>query len=146
MVWRQKKERRDDPLLRYLHYARNSNEHGIERVVQSTGFNRHPFERRPLLVNERIPLRAEQLNQITLEPAPDSLTADVIAAGPTLRPMRARDERYHDYCDPPETHLGIPIEFPDFADSLASAALPYLRDMVADAEAFLPGSSNVIAK
>ncbi len=30
---RKKKERRDDPLLRYLHFAWNSDEHGVERVV-----------------------------------------------------------------------------------------------------------------
>src|SRR3977135_1049935 len=35
-----KKERRGDPLLRYLHAARNSNEHGIERVVEQTGPNK----------------------------------------------------------------------------------------------------------
>ena len=33
---RKKRERRKDPLLKYLHAARNSNEHGIERIVEST--------------------------------------------------------------------------------------------------------------
>jgi hypothetical protein len=31
-----KKARKDDQLLRYLHFARNSNEHGIERVVATS--------------------------------------------------------------------------------------------------------------
>ncbi len=34
---RKKKERKDDPVLRYLHYARNSDEHGIERVAARGG-------------------------------------------------------------------------------------------------------------
>src|SRR5438132_1660188 len=32
-----KKERKDDELLRYIHHARNSDEHGIEHVTERRG-------------------------------------------------------------------------------------------------------------
>jgi hypothetical protein len=48
---RKKKERKDDPLLRYLHFARNADEHGIERVV-SRVHNGPFFGHKPKLVSE----------------------------------------------------------------------------------------------
>jgi hypothetical protein len=134
-----KKERRDDPLLRYLHAARNSNEHGIERVVEASGPSVDPFGYpRQLNVNERVPVRIQQLNKETLEPEPSGIDAEVIAHGPTLRPIRAHDTRFNSYCDPPLEHLGQPIEFASFAASLCAAALPYLRAFVSDAGALVP--------
>ncbi len=48
---RKKKERKDDPLLRFLHHARNSDEHGIERVAERGG-NPRDIEGTPLMFNE----------------------------------------------------------------------------------------------
>jgi hypothetical protein len=141
---RKKSERRKDPLLRYLHYARNSNEHGIERVVRSTGDNNHPFEGRKMRVNERFATTVQQVDPVT------KVTFGAIAtgtfAGPTLKPIRAHDRRFNDHCDPPEEHRGTLIDLPDFADSLGGAALPYLREMIGEAEGLAAGSSNTIAK
>lgn len=140
---RKKRERKDDPLLRYLHYARNSNEHGIERVVQPTGPNMNGMTGEKLRVNERVPVTFEHIDRVTMQPS--GLKGKGVFAGPTLKPIRAHDRRFGDYCDPPVEHLGSVIEFADFADSLGVAALPYLRLLVADAEA-LTGASSAIAK
>ena len=132
---RKKGERRNDPLLKYLHAARNSNEHGIERVVESTGPNQDLYGNK-LNVNERLPVNFEELDPTTLLPA--GLSGTGVLAGPTLRPIRAHDRRFNAFCDPPTMHLGKEIEFANFADALAEAAMPYLRLLVADAEALVP--------
>ena len=132
---KKKAERRNDPLLHYLHRARNSNEHGIKRVVTTTGPN-HDLTGRELGVNERIPTEAEFFNPDTLEATSERIKG--VLAGPTLKPIRAHDSRFNDYCDPPTSHLGKPIEFAEFSDSLAEAVLPYLRALVKEAEALLP--------
>jgi len=136
---RRKKERKDDPLLRYLHFARNSDEHGIERVAATTNNNRDMLGRQ-MKFNERVPLKAQLCNSVHNEP--EGPYFDVILAGPTLKPVRANDRRFGDYCDPPETHFGKEIQFHGFVDYLAEAALPYLRAMVDEAEKL----SNTIAK
>jgi hypothetical protein len=134
-----KRERKDDPLLRYLHFARNSDEHGIERVAASTGPNRD-LAGRPLKFNERVPLKAQKLHKITQEP--EGALIDVVLAGPTLKPVRVNDRRYGDYCDPPKTHIGKEILYSDFVDHLAETALPYLLGMLEEAEEL----SKTIAK
>jgi hypothetical protein len=50
---RKKKERKDDPVLRYLHHARNSDEHGIERVAARGGNERDLLAGEKLKFNER---------------------------------------------------------------------------------------------
>src|SRR5690606_27755019 len=51
---RKKKERKDDPLLRYLHYARNSDEHGVQRLVERrTKGDRPLFGGAPLKFGEK---------------------------------------------------------------------------------------------
>ena len=64
-------------------------------------------------------------------------------AGPTLRPVRAHDNRYSDYCDPPTTHLGSQIIYSDFVDGIAAAAFGYLEQMISEAEEL---ASRAIAK
>lgn len=121
-------------MLRYLHAARNSNEHGIERVVEQTGPNQDLMGRK-LSVNERLAVQFEFMDENTMRPTSERHKG--VLAGPTLKPIRAHDDRFGDYCDPPRTHLGEEIDFADFADSLANVALPYLRSLVAEAEALV---------
>jgi hypothetical protein len=103
---RKKKERKDDELLRYLHFARNSDEHGIERVAATSGDN-FGLDGRKRRFNERQPYKAQMLDQVTQEPVGE--TVDVVIAGPTLKPIRVTDSRFGDFCDPPKTHRGKPI-------------------------------------
>jgi hypothetical protein len=130
---KKKKKRKTDPLLRYLHFARNSSEHGIERVAATTAENIDLSGRR-LAFNERIPYQLQVLDQVTR--LPTGKTIDCVMAGPTLKPVRATDRRFNDFCDPPTTHMGDPIPYAaDFLDGIAEAAIPYLKQIVAEAEA-----------
>jgi hypothetical protein len=57
------KERKDDPLLRYLQQAQNSEEQGIERVVASEGNSRDLPDGRPLKFGERVAQENTNLRQ-----------------------------------------------------------------------------------
>ncbi|MGB8737108.1 MAG: hypothetical protein WCD20_13485, partial [Rhodomicrobium sp.] len=116
---RKKNERKKDRLLKYLHHARNSNEHGIERVVGTTPPN-FDLLGRPLKFNERHSLMIDILDGVTKLPIGGKREA--VLAGPTLKPIRAYDRKYGDYFDPPKTHLGKEIKCPDFVDSLGEVA------------------------
>lgn len=138
---RKKKERKDDPLLRYLHFARNSDEHGIERVAATTKDN--TWQGRKLKFNERIPVKAALEDRTTGKP---EKWLDAVVAGPTLRPIRVHDRRYGDHCDPPKTHMGKEISYHGFLDGLATVAIGYLRGLVAEAESLSGGASSSIAR
>jgi hypothetical protein len=112
-----KHDQKVDPLLRYLHFARNSNEHGIERVAATTPNNR--FQGRELKFNERIPVKIAPADPVARQPTGPFV--DAVAAGPTLRPSRVRN-RGQD-CDPPHTHFGVEIQLASFVDGLAEAAI-----------------------
>jgi hypothetical protein len=133
---RKKRARKDDQLLRYLHFARNSNEHGIERVVATSASNFH--RGRPLGFNERIPVKIHAVDQATMLPIVGE-SAEGVIAGPTIRPVRAHDRRYNDYCDPPTEHLGRPINFGgNFCYEVGLLGLDYLRGLIQEAEGLEP--------
>ena len=123
----EKNLRKTDPLLRYIHFARNAEEHGIERVTDRSMDNWN------LKFNERRPLQMQRLNKETEEPEGDLV--DAVLAGPTLKVVRVYDRRFGDFADPPETHLGKIIPFgSSFPDEVAAAAIVYLRSMIECAE------------
>ncbi len=136
----EEKERRDDPLLRYLHYARNSDEHGIERVAGYTGDN-YDLGGRKLRFNERIPYQAQQLDKVSNETFGEK--HEVVLAGPTLKPIRVHDRRFNDYCDPPDEHQGKHVRFSSFVIDIVEAAIPYLTELVSEAEALASNSKNI---
>lgn len=124
---RKKKLRRCDPMLRYLHFARNSDEHGIERVTSQAPGN--VWKGRKLEFNERIPLKAVQVDKVTLLPI--RALPDAVVTGPTLKMVRAHDRRFGDYCDPPATHLGEPVPFGEnFPANVAEVAVPYFEGLI----------------
>lgn len=124
----EKSLRKKDPLLRYIHFARNSDEHGIERVTDRSLANMN------LKFNERHPMRAQRLDKETEQPVGDPF--DVVVAGPTIKLVRVSDTRFGDFADPPETHLGRVVPFgSSFPHDVGKVALEYLRSMIARAEA-----------
>jgi hypothetical protein len=131
---KKKKERRDDPLLRYIHHARNSNEHGIERVVGTTPPN-YDGTGKPLKFNERYPVKFKVHDPVTKQQIGDEMEG--VFAGPTLKPIRVYDRKHGDYFDPPEMHMGAEIPYRDFVDGLGAVALCYLSSMIVEAESLL---------
>lgn len=123
----EKRLRKTDPLLRYIHFARNSDEHGIELVTsRSTDNPNLPF-------NHRAPFKMQRLDQTTMQPVGEAF--DVVMAGPTIKLVRVQDKRFGDFCDPPRTHLGNNVPFgTDFPHDVAETAIGYLRLMIERAE------------
>lgn len=129
---KEKNLRKTDPLLRYIHFARNADEHGIERVTEQSLDNLH------LKFNERQHVKVQAFYENTHEPKGDPL--DAVVAGPTLKVVRVYDRRFGDFADPPETHLGAPVHFGhSFPDEVGEVAIRYLRSMIERAEK-LPNS------
>lgn len=119
----EKNLRKTDPLLRYIHFARNADEHGIERVTDRSMDNLH------LKFNERQVGKLRFADKKTMKPAGDEF--DCIMAGPTIKLMRVHDRRYGDFADPPTTHLGKPIPFGNsFPLDAGMVALNYLQSMI----------------
>lgn len=139
---RKKKERKDDPLLRYLHYARNSEEHGIERVVvKETGVS---FEG-PLKFGE---WRLTKVNYADATKKPQTVEKrDFIQTGPCLMLTRVHDTRFNDYCDPPTRHRGEEIAGAGrFPYHVALLGLAYLSELIREAEGLVEPPSKTIAK
>jgi hypothetical protein len=128
---RKKKERKDDPLLRYLHFARNSDEHGIEfgtyRNVPMVGDFAIPEE----FFGQDIPIEIEGIDSITKKP--DGERRQGTLAGPNIVLQTVTDSRYGDKCDPPKMHLGKPILKPT-VQTIAALGLAYLDTLIAEAE------------
>ena len=123
--------RKTDPLLRYIHFARNADEHGLERVTEQS------LENLNLKFNERHLYKARRINKDTNEPEGEEF--DVAVAGPTLKVVRVYDRRFGDFADPPETHLGKPVQFgTSFPDQIGDVAVEYLRSMIERAEKLTP--------
>ncbi|MBX9739414.1 MAG: hypothetical protein K2X62_05060 [Beijerinckiaceae bacterium] len=125
---RKKRERRVDPLLRYLHYSRNSDEHGIERVVER-GPGSNLFG--PLPFGETLPVRVAKANHETKQPEGEWMRGWV--HGPNISLIRVFDRRFNDHCDPPAEHLGTLLkEITPVA--IATLGLSYLEMLVQEAE------------
>lgn len=123
---RMKHERRIDPLLQYVHQARNAEEHGIAPITSPT--------------NSKIHL-TEKDSEVTLRS--NGRSWDVISqSGAVLYPMEraklatVRDDRYHDSFDPPQTHLGAPI-LDQSPLGVARLAQAHLISVLKQAERFL---------
>lgn len=123
----EKNLRKTDPLLRYIHFARNVDEHGIERVTEQS------LDNIDLKFNERRKIQIQQVDKVTQQPFGSLI--DAVIAGPTLKLVRVYDRRFGNFADPPETHLGKPAAFgTSFPDELGAMAFEYLRDMILRAE------------
>jgi hypothetical protein len=130
-----KKERKDDLVLRYLHFARNSDEHGIERLVTEFAGSALGVKElgQKLAFNEKAHVRVKRVDPITNQP--DGLETDGIIEGPCMRLVRATDKRFNDYCDPPENCDGTVIYCSP--NILGACALPRLQKIISEARGLI---------
>jgi hypothetical protein len=124
----QKHLRRTDPLLSYIHHARNIDEHGIEQITElkpgsvgigttgTTQVERLRIENRP----EGVTVEAKTTG--------DPLVVSMTPPQPRLISVIDHGDRY----DPPKEHLGTPISDPS-PIKIAELALSYLRSMTDEA-------------
>ena len=132
---RKKHERKNDELLRYIHHARNIDDHGIMgttlagaeiRVLEGTIYNVTP------VVQDR------EVSFVT--------TGSLGTKAETIQYLALKivhDDRYHDSFMPPRMHLGKPIRTEDDAKALVHAldvarlGYAYLKALI-DEAATLP--------
>jgi hypothetical protein len=129
-----KTERKNDPLLRYLHQARNSEEHGIERVVARGGNPRDLPDGRPLKFGERVAKKIQIYDKDNKTPMGEPM--DAYLYGPSVGLVRVHDRRSNTHYDPPMQHLGQAISLDDnHIHGIGTIGLNYLKGIVAEAEA-----------
>lgn len=101
-AWYEKALRKSDPVLRYLHYARNAEEHGIELATA-----RHPNGGFPNLgYGQREEFIVSPFDPTTMQATGESVPA--WAYGEHLKLVRAHNRRHNDYCDPPFADIDPP--------------------------------------
>jgi hypothetical protein len=113
---RTKHKRRTDPVLRYLHFARNADEHGIEYVTA-----RHPDGGQRQAFGERTEWIVQEYDPIKKVGIGDKVKAWMY--GPHVKLVRVYDRRFGDFCDPPK----IPDHPTGDPASLGKAAIDSLR-------------------
>ncbi len=127
---RKKLERRRDPLLQYLHQARNADEHGLEATYDCTN---------QTLDVTFPPGHAPKTTTIKLDDGTE-ITADVPANSEGMlievrlfHLVTVRDSRYGTAYDPPAEHLGLPLEHGTNPLFVADLALDYLDALIDEA-------------
>jgi hypothetical protein len=127
---RKKAERRTDPLLRYVHQARNADEHGLEPIAEHVGGSlaigvSGPGFARGIRLDGSLEtgLRVQSL---------DGLPVRIQQTFPHPKLITVHDSRFGDSFDPPTSHLGndLPNDSPF---TVASFALAYLSSLVDEA-------------
>jgi hypothetical protein len=117
---RQIHERRTDPLLSYIHHARNADEHGLEPSAKLQGYKLGPAVTDPIVTikgQTLVPTGWVSMHAIEINPA-----------ATTLYPVLDRGNKY----DPPIERAKQKIQDPS-ALGIAELAIPFLRDMVVNA-------------
>jgi hypothetical protein len=129
----QKHKRRKDALLRYLHAARNSDEHSLELTagVGLSGKSLHEG----VLVNIDQTRRNVRIDY--KDGAQPALGADVAQITVGFYPEPVTDTRFNERFDLPKSHLCQPIA-DQTARGLAILAIGYFEKMVAEAATLLP--------
>jgi hypothetical protein len=124
---RKKHDRRTDPLLSYIHHARNADEHGIEPVTERKegslkigGGGAYRFDG---TVGEQTDLTVTHLA------GPPPIVKIEL---PHVKLVTVKDSRYGDNFDPPTKHLGEEVR-DQSPLNVAKLALSYLESLLAEA-------------
>lgn len=136
---RVKKLRKDDPLLSYMHHARNSEEHGIEDITrrmkagQATLTIREPFDPKKL-EGVQIRIGTSRSGHVHVSSSNEDVITPKMYDQPEIALVRVADPRFNDYFDPPFEHLGQPL-----ADQSPSTVgrlfVAYITQLIEDARA-----------
>ncbi|AMO71098.1 hypothetical protein [Sphingorhabdus sp. M41] len=126
------REKKTDPLLKYVFEARNDEEHGVGRsALPHDGLVKFPAKSYEVsIASMRFDPETREITLYGPDGKPVYDPVKLSGPGVTLDPITARDGRV---IDPPESHLGESIN-PDVL-SVATAALHYADKLVMVAEA-----------
>jgi hypothetical protein len=134
-----KKIRKDDPLLSYMHHARNSEEHGLEDVTkrmkagQATITFREPYDPKKL---EGLQLRIDATSKpghVLVSSSNEDVISTKVYDKPALALVQVKDRGV--YYDPPYEHQGKAL-----ADqspvTIAGLFVDYLSGLIDDAKSY----------
>jgi hypothetical protein len=137
---RAKKERKDDPLLSYMHHARNSDEHGIEDITirmgpgQATITIREPFDPAKL-EGVQLTMGPHRPGHVQVSSSNEDVVSTKIYDKPSLVLVRVKDSRFGDHYDPPYEHLGAKLA-DQSPHSVGALFVAYLGRLIDDARSF----------
>ncbi len=126
-----KRERRNDPLLSYMHQARNSDEHGLEPVARhNPGYLGIGMAGESAHIGRLTTGARGEITELRMNPTPGPVTIAQIPPHPELIPVI--DDRFGTKFDPPKEHLGAPLADIS-ARAIAKLWVDYLSALVEEA-------------
>lgn len=135
-----KHQRRKDPLLSYIHHARNSDEHSIElitqRVADSLNVNFPAVKGRTVTTTFLARAAADgkiEIADLGVETGGKTYAVSSVE-NPKVILLRVFNTKYKVSCDPPAFHLGMPVSGED-PKTVADLAVTYLATMLSEASA-----------
>lgn len=137
---RVKSERKQDPLLSYVHHARNSDEHGIENITQfaqkgqATITFREPYDPAKL-EGLQLTIGRDALGNVRVQSSNEDVVTTKMFDKNQVILVAVRDVRYGDVFEPPYEHLGVKIENQTPLE-IARLLTPYLERLIEQAVQF----------
>lgn len=137
---RVKKQRKDDPLLSYMHHARNSDEHGIEDITKrvkagdATITIREPYDPSKL-EGVQLFVGTDSLGRVHVKSSNEEVISTKMFDMPSLTLVSVKDPRFNDEFNVPCQHLGIAISDQSPA-AVGKLFLEYISNLIAEARTF----------
>lgn len=122
---RKKHERKSDPLLSYVHHARNTEEHGVAPIAKlaSSGIE---------LVSQGAAVKLESDGIGTWNVV--EMSGDVRFKNDVVKLLTVTDVRFGDSFHPPVKHMGAPLIEPVTPALLSQLALAHIERLFVEAE------------
>jgi hypothetical protein len=141
---RAKKVRKDDPLLSYMHHARNSEEHGIEDITKRMKAGEATITfREPLnepfdatkLYGLKLTVDADSRGHVRVSSSNEDLASTQMYDKPSLALVQVKDPRFKDHFNPPYEHLGAKLADQSLL-TIGSLFVAYLAGLIDEARSF----------
>jgi hypothetical protein len=136
-----KHERKTDPLLSYLHQARNADEHGLDHVTMRMSHS-SSYEFSTAKGEEyQWKIRCRENDDGTVEYSDPIITKDgkivptklVATSKPSVALREVRNTRYGDEFWPPTSHLGVELPKHVSPEAVAALCVRYIKQMLSEA-------------
>ena len=121
----EKHKRRTDPLLKYLHHARNAEEHGLRGITKITNSN--------VLLK---PGASAEVSSDGKQLYVRAIEGEVEFPGDRIAIIRVHNDKFNNHCDPPDTHLEKNIDDRS-PKGVATLAIIYFEKMLEAAQKLL---------
>lgn len=130
-----KHERKTDPLMSYIHHARDGDEHGLDYVVVETGSELRAYMAKGATeYSVTMQVMMDSFGKMHVRhpktSTPEAVRLELIE--PRMELVTVKDSRFGDSFDPPLMHRSRPI-VDRSPEAIASLALRYMDEMLKEA-------------